>query len=531
MTNNPRRRMKSCMEISNRLSWGLIRFPELIEQFPMIVSSLDQNEYVNVNNIRNSELRLFLENIMQLLPVELNEYRGWSRSDPDVFVGKYINRQLLTAGTVKAPSMLSQSEAAALRWGAPRILHILTSFPDLRTDLSGFLQNLLDGNSVQLDDMDNESLRDELSMFLKAIGLEEDTDGAMGLPTSPGKLQQITECLSHLIYSFHSAEAFQSLSNVGDSTIKPASESKQLGIADYEHNTVDRRICDEGSKGSNSNSNSNTSDSDDKDSSCSSSSSDSDDIATTKRSARVVGPMIPSAAQLNEAQQLTKKYLSKAMIDTKEVEDDFGPSVAPLPAYDKEYLSRTVVPLGSSDQAAPIGFVGLSAESSLVTASQGSGIVCTTEDVVEREEWMMTPGENKTIAELYSATGSMGNRKFQTGKGAKQLADSYTARSADVSAMKRRFGEDDDQIRVTEDDDGSPDAFGDDGRGPSLMEQHLEGLKSKKVCAPVGRQAFDRERDLLSRNKMDSKQAAQLADQAKQLSSRFGKGNTQTRTF
>ena len=164
---------KARMELSNRLSWGLIRFPELIDQFPMIVSSLDQNEYVNINNIRNNELRLFLDNIMHLLPVELNEYRGWSRSDPDVFVGKYINRQLLTAGTVKIASTLSQSEAAALRWGAPRVLHILTSFPDLRTDMSGFLQNLLEGNSVQLEDMANESLREELSRFLKAIGLEE----------------------------------------------------------------------------------------------------------------------------------------------------------------------------------------------------------------------------------------------------------------------------------------------------------------------------------------------------------------------
>ena len=184
-------------------------------------------------------------------------------------------------------------------------------------------------------------------------------------------------------------------------------------------------------------------------------------------------------------------------MSAKEVDDDFGPSVAPLPAYDKEYLSRTVASLGASEHA-PIGYVGLDdslTSSKAHISASSSSTTAANPEIFGREEWMMTPGENKTIAELYSATGSMGNRKFQTGKSAKQLADSYTARSADVSVMKRRFGADEDESGVDDDNnEGNSVAIADDGRGPSLMEQHLEGLKSKKVCAPTGRQAFDRER-------------------------------------
>ena len=116
----------------------------------------------------------------------------------------------------------------------------------------------------------------------------------MGLPTSPGKQQQVMECLSHLIYAFQSAEAFQSLLNTSSSSseasatrVAPGTESSRGDDNNYiaKRTGNKSRLRD---------------DSDD------SSGDDHDFGLKNHSSARAVGPMIPSAAQLAEAKLLTK---------------------------------------------------------------------------------------------------------------------------------------------------------------------------------------------------------------------------------
>lgn len=71
----------------------------------------------------------------------------------------------------------------------------------------------------------------------------------------------------------------------------------------------------------------------------------------------------------------------------------------------------------------------------------------------------------------------------------------------------------------------------DDQRGISLMDEHLSkkrpstdniGSDGKKV-----RVAFDRERDLLSHNRMDAHKVSQLVEKARELNSRFDKSGIQ----
>jgi hypothetical protein len=164
--------MKSKTPLSDFFSWGLLMFPQLLEEFPMMVVSLDRNEYIKISSIRDVKLQSFLTNLMKQLPVEENVHRGWSRSNPDESIANYIRQRLLKEGSVKLSKNLSITNSTAFRFGASRIMLIIQSFPELRGELTSFLLNILEGDNVQLDGLDNESVREELEKLLKSIGME-----------------------------------------------------------------------------------------------------------------------------------------------------------------------------------------------------------------------------------------------------------------------------------------------------------------------------------------------------------------------
>jgi hypothetical protein len=181
-------------ELGSILTWGLLMFPDtLSSQLPMMIASLDADEYINTDRIRNNEaLRTYLQTyLMPQLPVEYVSNRGWSRRSVNVCVSDVIAEKLAATGEIVATpttntttasavirvsslsSSLSSAQSTAYRIGVPRLLQLLSEFPDLRTELPSFLENMQEGNRVQLDGMEDENVADGLSRFLKSIGMEE----------------------------------------------------------------------------------------------------------------------------------------------------------------------------------------------------------------------------------------------------------------------------------------------------------------------------------------------------------------------
>jgi hypothetical protein len=145
------------------------------------------------------------------------------------------------------------------------------------------------------------------------------------------------------------------------------------------------------------------------------------------------------------------------------------------------------------------------------------------------------------------------NRKFQSGKQAKKLAEKMS--------IQREFQRQQQQLQEQQarsegplapgssasgsvgrgDKSGGNSNVGEAGttvellqeyrerRGVSLMDQHL-AKKAKIAPTELGngeRKAFDRERDLLSHGRMDSQKVASLVKGAKELDDRFDKAAVQ----
>jgi hypothetical protein len=154
-------------------------FPELGEQLPMMITSLDEDEYIDTERIRSNDgLRRYLErDLLPLLPVEFTPSRGWSRSCADVSISAFLADHFAFTGEAvpvpEAKAGLSAAQSTAYRIGAPRLLQLLSDLPGLKNELSGFLLSMEEGNRVLLDEMEDEVVGEALNRFLKSVGMEE----------------------------------------------------------------------------------------------------------------------------------------------------------------------------------------------------------------------------------------------------------------------------------------------------------------------------------------------------------------------
>ena len=133
---------------------------------------------------------------------------------------------------------------------------------------------------------------------------------------------------------------------------------------------------------------------------------------------------------------------------------------------------------------------------------------------LEREEWMLTIGENKTLADLGAAI--VTNRQFQRGKEAdkiaKKLAQSKVKEIIDPVEEER--------LRKIEEEDRQR-------RGKSLMELHLDKKNTEKSSGKKEKpKAFDREKDFVVTHKMvNAIQVKQIVSEAKKLDDRFSRSS------
>jgi hypothetical protein len=249
-----------------------------------------------------------------------------------------------------------------------------------------------------------------------------------------------------------------------------------------------------------------------------------------------IGPALPSAAQLNQGQILAKKYIDKVrsghIVDgeDEDSEDELGPCPQTAEERQRSMLSALAAqqtPLGGSIQVAHgpgVDTRGLGTDGALDAAGAAP-------DPNAREEWMLTPGENKALSDLDGIGGGFGKgRGFQTGKGAKKAAQEYSAiREHREKLAQKQIEEVDPEVAMEREAQLEAER---EARGPSLMDLHMAKKKQEKASGSSGgRRAFDYEKDVLSRRQVGSTQAAEMVENAKQLDTRFDRGSVQGRSF
>ena len=231
---------------------------------------------------------------------------------------------------------------------------------------------------------------------------------------------------------------------------------------------------------------------------------------------RVIGPAAPPAP-LSERPTMSPEPDA----DSSDSDDDFGPSLPPLPGSISQETERKRQEALAEDEA--------------------------TREALkkpQREEWMLLPPKQDDWSARADPT-KLKNRKFNTGKGSKAPAQKGGGENTlwtETPEQKRQRLEDEvmgvkkpaqlgpenktdkwkeEEARETE---RRIREYNDKNRNTSLYNEHKKAVPKEKEDDPSAR-AFDKEKDMGMGIKIGHAQKRELLNKAKDFGSRFAKGN------
>lgn len=517
-------------------------FPKLLHELPEIIHLLDQGETVHIDKISDSALRIYLQDLLKDL-FSLNRISSSSKG-----VTELLQSTFQSSSVSKKVSDMNAGETLAYRSGIPRVLRLVETFPELRSELPDFFDNLLEEGSVDLSGLSNTDIREELVALLVSLGLhldqQEEEGEVYSLPDADddaAKRDAIETCLQLINHVFEVASSYQSLvpttaTTFDSSHVKEKKESKKSHKKEKKEKKEKKkekkqskeskkRRIDEADPNLNTlDSSSDDGDSDD---------DDSGDINAESEGAkpRVIGPAAPPPCGVASSSAMAALGNNPDDEDDDD-EDSIGPAPAStdpsssqhraVSAYSRLLTSHPTATFAELDNTSALGDSDM--DPRWLAAQQYEEHIS---DVpAEREEWMMEIGENKVLAGM----GAFGTtRKFQAGKLAKKAAQQYSEMKARQEALSGGEGN-----KVRDELEKM--------RGPSLMETHRKMREENKADLQIksrapgalggssgeaARRPFDREKDVLTSRKMNDKQVSELMEHAKELGSRFDRGSFQ----
>ena len=318
----------SVANLSNVLSWGLLQFPELFNDIPMIMASLDAGQIISPASLDNKPLGIYLEKLLRHLPLKYLERQGWckEKDSPITSISGYILNELLLLKSIVQPSDLTPSQLLASR-SAPAILRdAVTKYPDLKNDIPGLLSSLSDGGSIQLMGMENREVGEILGGLLTSLGVKvcesDDEDDEEGSHTVKNSDTVERGALVYMVDAFKCAEVFSSLGTCGKSDSVVHSKKSDVSSSSSSSKERDRKgeNTDISSKRisikSDDDSNPTSSSDGDESSDDGSKNNDADEKKKEEEERMVVhrvGPSMPSTSQLASAQQAAEVRTAQCM--------------------------------------------------------------------------------------------------------------------------------------------------------------------------------------------------------------------------
>jgi hypothetical protein len=467
------------------LSGILLDCPDLVAEIPSIFNSLNEEEFVQIKMITDKNMRESLSLLMKYIPgMEEHPHHGWywKKTSSISSINYSVLGILLSGESITEPKHLTISQQRSSRSAPLLLLDLVKSFPELKTELSSIFHQLLQGTAIQLQDLPDEQLVEGLERLFKSLNIPETEDGyAIAYSSSSkGEYQLLKECVKFYLDILDNYKKYLKIRE----KLFPSDKKTE-----YRDTTKAEDVATDSSSSES-----------DEESASSSSSLDNPSEIVRDQQKKVLGPALPSASELHLAQ--TGRYYSE---EEEDDEEDIGPRVMSSSSYPARASVAT---------SRPLGMIG-------VTDAASNDKVKSEEEVAElgeqREEWISTPGDSKAFAILDPT--NLTNRKFQSGKQAKKLAEKMQIQKAAQRALMEQ------QNGVVEEDP--------EPQRPSLMEEHLSKKAKKEHTSKDNsgaRKPFEREKDLLAGKKLNEKEVKFLVENAKDLNSKFDKAVVQ-RTF
>lgn len=304
---------KETPQLCDALTWGLLQFPELFEDLPLIMTGLDSSQIINPDNMINKKMGLYLSRFFEYLPLKYLERQGFckDKNNPTTSMSGYILNELLISKSIMQPSQLIFSQLLSSRYATSLLKSMIVKYPELLNDVPSILDSLAGGDVIQLGGIENKEMKEFLGEFLDSLEVKrnnnvsnnenEENDDINDSRSVSKKNQVLKDTLVEMAGVFRSAEKFSSLRNNMSSSI--FSSSLSLISLQSETNAIKRDkqavedICAD--------SNYET---------CDKKNEENDERASESSSnckfGPSIGPSLPSSGQLAAAQAATKVVMT-----------------------------------------------------------------------------------------------------------------------------------------------------------------------------------------------------------------------------
>jgi hypothetical protein len=329
-----------------------------------MMTALDKGEYINIDAISNVSMRDSLNDVFSHVPIlsKDKDGHGWYRNVKDKKIASYILNSLSESKVIRDPRKLDSGQSQASRIPPLQLLALVEKFPNISNELPIIIDQILDGNAVQLEQISDEELGEAIEKLLKSLGLVQTRDG-LDVPKDKREANHVINCLEHFEEIFKSytrgrdrceidnGENF----NYDSESSSSSGESKNGSVSTASSSSQKKR---------------NHSD-------------DEESESEIGPSVKVAGPNMPTKRELEKAQLLMANF--QKINEDEDEDDDFGPRLR----------DTTNVPDDSFEDE-PIGYIGVDRYSNINPS--GTLTEESAPQVQAREEWLLTPGESKSIA-------------------------------------------------------------------------------------------------------------------------------------
>lgn len=475
----------------------LFDLPEILEELPMILTSLDNGETINISKIKNEKKKnyyIIFFNLLLNLPTknntkeiiikQLNNNEIYYKENENS-LKRFLLVNNLQLNFIKEPSQLTTYEKNSSLMSPIHFLKLINDYFLLNfNEIKLLINNLLDNNGINLKNIKKIKLKNLLKKFLLSLGMVKDdrdySDEDDEVEEENGENDLEVDDDDEIDDDENDVLMIPKGRN-GDDVVEALETyldlfedyKKALKISDFvrfyladekdEDQFIMKKIVENSSTTISSSSSSLPTSS----SISSSSSSSSSD--------KVQGPALPTMEDIKKAQELLASNPPPPDSESESEDDSLGP----LP----QDPSKITEEERNSFNNLPLAHVGVNLYKDY---TEGNEISTYTEGA-KREEWILDPGSNKSIFEING--GMPTARKFQTGKGAKKKAEEVMIqeeykRQLELKALedfKRKGTDSVEQEKVEE------------PYRPSLMEEH-QSKKFKQSSFSSEKKAWDREK-------------------------------------
>jgi hypothetical protein len=184
------------MELGPCLGAALVKYPALYEDLPVLITALDAGKQVVLDENSSDPLQQIIVRILHVLPTVCSRGAVWAKGDCRS-LRDFILSTLLTSKMVVQPQEMTQHERLAVK-SCQELVRIFETNVEILPDLISLLDNLLDGEGVDLSGLDNLTLRDQLTSFFAALEILSGEDGVFQLSEDRNSQKAIKSILLSL---------------------------------------------------------------------------------------------------------------------------------------------------------------------------------------------------------------------------------------------------------------------------------------------------------------------------------------------